>query len=123
MALKLACQRATDEDIEQVGEIHNRIRAAVNERDISKFIELNSAFHSRLFSLCGNEQLLGLLNTYRDQYYDRRLVRVFTAADWRNMPRHHQKMIDAVYQKNQKLAEKAVHDHITTALRIAIERL
>jgi DNA-binding GntR family transcriptional regulator len=39
------------------------------------------------------------------------------------MPRQHQKMIDAVYQKNQKLAEKAVHDHITTALRIAIERL
>jgi DNA-binding GntR family transcriptional regulator len=123
MALKLACQRATEEEIERAKEIHERMFEAVRERNINQFIELNSAFHNHLFSICGNEQLWSLLQTYRDQYFDRRLVRVFSTGDWHNMPKQHQKLLDAVRERNPRLAEKAVHQHITTALRIAIERL
>jgi len=123
MALKLACQRATEEEIERAKELHEHTCEAIDKRDINRFIELNSSFHNHLYSLCGNEQLISLLQNYRDQYYDRRLVRVFDTADWRNMPNQHQKLLDAVRERNPKLAEKAVHQHITTALRIAIERL
>ena len=123
MALKLACQRATEREIEQAKELHERMFETVKKRDINQFIELNSAFHNQLFSSCGNEQLWSLLRTFRDQYFDRRLVHVFNTSDWHNMPKQHQKLLDAVRQRNPRLAEKAVHKHITTALRIAIERL
>lgn len=94
-----------------------------NHRDINQFIELNSAFHNELFSACGNEQLWSLLRTFRDQSFDRRIVRVFTAADWRAMITQHQRMLDAVRQGNARLAEKAVHEHVRTAVRLAVERL
>jgi DNA-binding GntR family transcriptional regulator len=123
MALRLACQRATEEEIEQARKIHERMLEVIRERNVNQFIELNSAFHNHLFSICGNEQLVSLLQTHRDQYFDRRLVRVFNVGDWRNMPRQHQKLLDAVRRRDPRLAEKAVHEHITTALRIAIERL
>jgi len=123
MALKLACQRATEREIEQAKELHELMIEAIQKQDINQFIELNSSFHNQLLSACGNEQLWSLLRTFRDQYFDRRLVRVFNASDWRNMPRQHQKLLDAVCQRNPQLAEKAVREHITTALRIAIERL
>ena len=123
MSLRLACQRATEEEIERASELHESMLQVVRERNVNQFIELNSAFHNHLFSICGNEQLISLLQTYRDQYFDRRLVRVFNASDWRNMPKQHQRLLDAVRQRDPRLAEKAVHEHITTALRIAIERL
>ena len=123
IALKLACQRASEREIEQAKESHERMFEAIQKRDINQFIELNSAFHNQLLSACGNEQLWSLLQTYRDQYFDRRLVRVFNDSDWRDMPKQHQKLLDAVCQRNPKLAEQAVRKHITTALRIAIERL
>ncbi|MFC1926647.1 GntR family transcriptional regulator, partial [Chloroflexota bacterium] len=123
VALRLACQRATEEEIRRAEELHARILDAVGERDINQFIELNSAFHSQLLSACGNAQLLSLLQTFRDQYFDRRLVRVFSASEWRNMPKQHQKLLDAVRQRDQRLAGKAVREHIATALRIAMERL
>jgi DNA-binding GntR family transcriptional regulator len=123
MALKLACQRATEREIEQAKELHERMLEAIQKRNINQFIELNSSFHNQLLSACGNEQLWSLLRTFRDQYFDRRLVRVFNASDWRNMPKQHQKLLDAVCQRNPQLAERAVCEHITTALRIAIERL
>lgn len=123
MALKLACQRATDEEIEQAEDLHQQMNAAVQRRDVNAFIELNSAFHTKLLMACDNEPLWSLLRTYRDQYYDRRLAHVFSASDWRSMPKQHEMLLEAVRSRNPRLAEKAVHKHITTALRIAIERL
>ncbi len=123
MALKLACQRATEEEIERISELHEKMLEVIKERDVNRFIELSGAFHNQIFSICGNDQLWSILQTYRDQYFDRRLVRVFNASDWRNMPKQHQKLIDAMRRRDPHLAEKAVHEHITTALRIAIERL
>ena len=123
MALRLACQRATEDEIERASQLHESMVQVVRERNVNQFIDLNSAFHNHLFSICGNEQLISLLQTYRDQYFDRRLVRVFNSNDWRNMPKQHQKLLDAVRQRDPRQAEKAVHEHITTALRIAIERL
>ncbi len=35
----------------------------------------------------------------------------------------HQRMLDAVRQGNARLAEKAVHEHVRTAVRLAVERL
>jgi DNA-binding GntR family transcriptional regulator len=123
MALKLACQRATDDEIEQASELNERMHQVVRERNVNQFIELNSAFHNKLLAICGNEQLWSLLQTYRDQYFDRRLVRVFHSGDWRAMTKQHQRLLDAVRRRDPHLAQKAVHEHITTALRIAIERL
>ena len=123
MALKLACQRATDDEIEQASELHERMHQVVREHNVNQFIELNSAFHNKLLAICGNEQLWSLLQTYRDQYFDRRLVRVFHTVDWRAMTKQHQRLLDAVRQRDPLLAQKAVHEHIKTALRIAIERL
>ena len=123
MALKLTCQRATQEQIDQAAELHERMLEVIRNRDVEQFIELNSTFHNVLFSACGNEQLWALLQTFRDQFFDRRLVRVFNVSDWRSMPKQHQRLLDAVRQRKPRLVEKAVHEHVRTALRIAIERL
>jgi len=123
MALRLACQRATEEQIDRAAELHSRMFEVVQNRDTNQFIELNSAFHNELLSACGNEQLWSLLLIFRDQFFDRRLVRVFNTSDWRNMPKQHQKLLDAIHNRNPRLAENAAREHIRTALRIAVERL
>ena len=123
MALRLACQRATEEQIDRAAEMQYRMIDVVHNRDANQFIELNSSFHGELLSSCGNEQLWSLLVIFRDQFFDRRLVRVFNNNDWRNMPKQHQKILDAVRNRNTRLAENAVREHVRTALRIAVERL
>jgi DNA-binding GntR family transcriptional regulator len=99
MALKLACQRATDEEIEQARKLHEQMLLAVQKKDINSFIELNSAFHNKLLFACGNRKLCTLLRTYRDQYYDRRLVHVFSAGDWRSMPKQHELLLERSQRK------------------------
>ena len=123
MAIKLACQRATQEQIDKAADYHERSIEVINNRDVNRFIDLNSAFHNELLSACGNEQLWSLIQVFRDQFFDRRLVKVFSAADWRIMIKHHQRLLDAVRQRDVRLAEKAVREHVKIAMRIALERL
>ena len=123
MAIKLACQRATEEQIARAEKCHIRSLEVIRNRDVDQFIELNSAFHAELLAACGNEQLWLLIQTFRDQYFDRRIVRVFTARDWRLMMTQHGQILEAVRQRNARLAEKAVRQHVKTAVRLALERL
>ena len=122
-AIKLACQRATQEQVDRAAEYHTRSLEVIRNRDANKFIELNVAFHNQLLGACGNEQLWSLIQTFRDQFFDRRIVRVFTAGDWRTMITHHARILEAVRQRNARLAEKAVREHVRIALRLALERL
>jgi DNA-binding GntR family transcriptional regulator len=90
MALKLACERVTDEQIKHVIELHERIVEVILRKDADQFLELNSAFHNELLSGCGNEQLMSLIRSFRMKNFQHQLVRVFSASDWRRIPRQTQ---------------------------------
>lgn len=122
-AIRLACQRATQEQVDRAAEYHARSIEVIHNQDVNQFMKLNEAFHSELLSACGNEQLWSLIQNFRDQVFDRRIVQVFMTRDWRAMITHHARMLEAVRQRNTRLAEKTVRDHIRIALRIAVERL
>ncbi len=64
MAIKLACQRATEEQIERAEKYHIHSLEVIRNRDVDQFIELNSAFHAELLAACGNEQLWLLIQTF-----------------------------------------------------------
>jgi len=123
MAMKLACQRATGEQLERAEAYHNRSIEVIQRREVDEFIRLNIDFHSELYAACGNEQLLSLIETFRDQVFDRRIVRAFTKSDWRAMATHHARFLEAVRKRDTRLAEKIVHNHVRIVLKIGVERL
>ena len=123
MAIRLACLRATKEQIDRAKAVHRLIVDAVNDRDIEKFTQLNTEFHAYLFGACENEQLSSLIGNLRDQYFDRRVVYLFTGKEWNAMITQHERMLEAVREKKLRLAEKAVRDHINTVKRVALLRL
>lgn len=123
MAIRLACLRAAEEHIERAKAVHKLIVDAVHNRDINKFTQLNSEFHAHLFAACGNEQLSSLIHNLRDQYFDRRVVHLFTGKEWNAMVTQHERMLEAVLEKKVRLAEKVVRDHINTVRKVALLRL
>lgn len=122
MAIKLACQRATEAQIRQAEEYHVRSIDTIRNRDVEQFIELNTAFHEGLFASCGNDQLISLVQTYRDQYFDRRIVHTFNNRDWQTMIKEHERILKAVRERNPFQAGKAVHQHLSTVMSMALRR-
>lgn len=120
MAIKLACQRATEEQIKSAeAYYHQAIEAFIN-RDYDKYIELHSHFHEALYSPCGNEQLLSLIRTFRYQYFDQQLTRVYNALDWRSQMKQHTKILEAFRERNENRAEKDLKRHLRNSLKIAL---
>ncbi len=120
MAIKLACQRSTEKQIEDAtAYYHQAIEAFIN-RDYDKYIELHGHFHEALYCPCGNEQLLSLIRTFRYQYFDQQLTRVYNTLDWRSQIKQHSKILEAFRERNENKAEKALKRHLRNSLKIAL---
>lgn len=123
-AIKLACERATEEQINKAeGYYIKGAEAFCNGDDIDRCIELYCCFHEELYSACGNEQLVSLVRAFRYRYIDRRLARVYTRKDWRTQITHHSQILNAVRKRNVRLAEKALQKHLRASLEVALKRL
>jgi len=124
MAVRLACQRVTQEQLDRAAQYHEQSKEVLHGQDVARLVELNIAFHMELYEGCDNEQLLSLIKTFMDSFLYTRLVRVFTAKDWqRNVITQHGCILQAVEQRNPRRAEKAIHEHMQINMEIALQRL
>ena len=57
LAGQLACERATDDEIRQMIELHQNMLAMYEKRDRLPYYKLNQEFHSRMAALARNEAL------------------------------------------------------------------
>ncbi len=123
MAIKLACERATEEQIRKAEEYYTRGVEALRNNDIDEYLEMHSTLHEELCAGCGNEQLLSLIRIFRYQYFDRRLTRVYTPREWRTQIKNHGRLLEAVRERNPHRVEKAIQRSFGHGLRVALKRL
>lgn len=120
-ALKLACKRATDKQIERVVQLATRVSEAIRNRDADKFFKLDQVFHSELLSCCNNDQLISTINTFHERYF--RLTNMKrSTTDWARIRIQHKRLIDALCAHDPKSAEKAVKYNMNILMKLAIER-
>ena len=125
-AIGLSCKYATEQQIQKAEKYHNDSLEFLpkNFSEAAKFMQLNVAFYSELLAACDNEHLLSLLKIHSmDQMIYAKLTRTFTARDWKTVFSQHQRIMDAVRQRNINSAEKAVRRHVRTEMGIALKRL
>ena len=123
MAVKLACDRATEEQLNKLEEFYNRGVEGVRNGDISRDIELHRGCEVEFYATCGNEGLLSLIQTFRNQYYNQRIHRVLTSEDWRTQLKHHGRILKALRKRSADRAAKALERHLRTSLKVALQRL
>lgn len=122
-AITLACQRITPVQIREADRYQLEYSKAADDQDIDQTIKMNAAFHDTLLAGCGNEQLLSILATIRDQYLDRRVLLRFTAKNWKTIVNQHAQLLKAVQDHNANQARRVIRDHLKTFTRIALEKL
>jgi len=126
MAVKLACQRATKEQIDKAVSCYNQMVEAIMNRKYDEYTMLHSQFHEALYSPCGNEQLLSLIQTFRHQYFNQRLAQLYNRVfnntlDTRNQIQRHRKILEALRERNANKAEKALSRHLKSTLKLAVQ--
>lgn len=112
LAGKLACKRATDEQIAQMRELHDRMRGYFIARDRLNYFNDNQEIHTRFVSMADNESLA---LTHRNLQSRLRRIR-FIGSDhpqkWADAMGDHEEMIVALEARDGELLSRLLYHHL-----------
>ncbi len=117
LAARLAVQRADEEEIGRLRELHQLLREAYQKKDPERYFEANSSFHRFIAELAGNKRLYHLIDELRREIRKTRIVslRVTQRSDY--SMREHDQILDAFLKKNAELAEATSVKHLENQMQ------
>ena len=69
LAVQLACEKITDEEIEEMKKAAEEFRMILKNKDITEIAEADVRFHDIIYMATDNQKLILLLNNLREQMY------------------------------------------------------
>ena len=119
-AVRLAIERATDEDRKKLEAIQERTKKSVD--DMEAFIECDFAFHSAIVEATRNSMLFKTVRTMRKLMgeFNRELLQ---SRDFRiGVAMQHETILNAIFAGDKNRAEEAMDKHLDNVVNLASGR-
>jgi DNA-binding GntR family transcriptional regulator len=111
-ALDAVIARAEDRDLARLDKPVKRCIAAAKRGDLTAFLLSDREFHLGLIENAGNERLTRLVATLRDQTRLLGLKHLADSGQLDESALEHARILDAVKDRDAKLAEKLMRNHL-----------
>lgn len=121
-AAKLACERASDEEIQAIVDL-DRSRRNIDELNHEEWVDFNDRFHQQIVAAAGNSRLVEFLDRNRQFYFSVRLASLYSMKDMQVSQGQHHRIAEAIRARDGTAAEAITREHIDHALRLILERL
>lgn len=112
LAIELACQRMTAEEIEQLEEMQKAFRVAIDKGDVMAIAESDEHYHDIIYYGTGNARLVQILNNLREQMYRYRLEYIKDADKRQILQIEHENILKAIKGRRVAEAKDAMREHI-----------
>lgn len=112
LAIELACQRMTEEGIEELEEVQAEFRDAVIKGDAMEIAETDEAYHDIIYKGTNNDRLVQILNNLREQMYRYRLEYIKDEDKRQVLLFEHDNILKAIRQRKVEEAKTAMREHI-----------
>ncbi len=110
MALLKACDRFKPSDVEGMQALNDGMREAIAANDFDLYYDRNLAFHNVFLSLCGNDDLVKLVNNMKKRLYDFPRAKGFVKEWEESSILEHQALIDLVRTGRSQAAANHIRD-------------
>lgn len=111
-AVKLAIQRILPNEINELKSLIVKMEKAVKKEDMIEASHLNSLFHDKIILASKNKELFGVMEPIKNKIYHFRIISIFTPSRLKASYKEHEGILDALINKNTKLAQKLISQHI-----------
>lgn len=112
LAIELACQRMTEEEVAELERVQEQFREAVASGDAMKIAENDEAYHDVIYKGTYNDRLVQILNNLREQMYRYRLEYIKDEDKRQILLIEHDNILKAVRQRKVEEAKEAMREHI-----------
>ncbi|HIT62946.1 MAG TPA: GntR family transcriptional regulator [Candidatus Ventrimonas merdavium] len=112
LAIELAIDRMTDEDIKELEKAMEAFRNAVKTGDAMTIAECDEAYHEVIYNGTNNSRLVQILNNLREQMYRYRLEYIKDSDMRQILVVEHEQILKAVKNRRVEEAKTAIREHI-----------
>ena len=112
LAGQTACERATDEEIREMRELHERMMEHYRSRDRMAYYKLNQEFHARMAALSRNGTLREIQGNIQGRLKRIRFVGNGSEEKWSSAVAEHAEMIDALEARDGERLGEVMARHL-----------
>jgi len=112
LAGELACVRASDEEIEGLVMLHERMMSYYGKRNRMPYYKLNQEFHSRLAELSKNETLKEMQSNIQARLKRIRYIGSQKPDSWEGAVADHEEMVLALNDRDGERLGEAMASHL-----------
>ena len=120
LSVQLACEKITEEEIEELKRVAERFKDTLNDQDVTKIAEADVAFHDVIYTATDNQKLILLLNNLREQMYRYRVEYRKKEEAYPQLIAEHEELIDNISKRNKEEATRIMCEHIDNQVATVI---
>lgn len=115
LAAGLAAERITEEELEEMERQLVKEAEETEANNLRSIVEIDTTFHDLLYKAARNERLIHFVNLLQEQLHRFRSASLARPGRSKTALDEHRKIIEALADRNAKLAEELAHKHIESA--------
>ena len=123
LAVKLASQKITDEQITELRVADKEFEQALNSGDVTVYAEADVKFHDVIYHATDNQRLIQLLFNLREQMYRYRVEYLKREEAHGTLLMEHKKIIETIANRDMDAAVDAVCQHIDNQVSAVIDTI
>ena len=112
MAIELACQRITEEQMDKLEEAGHVFSSLLEEGSLVELAQADEDFHDLIYRAAGNRRLLQVLNNLREQIYRYRIEYLKEEGTREQLVDEHRQMTQAIRARDVEKACRLSYEHL-----------
>lgn len=121
LAVKLACKKMSNQDIEELILVNDSFKKAAETKDVKTLIEKDIEFHDVIFHSANNEKLMQIINNLREQIYRFRVEYIYNMTSYDSLVAEHDEIVNAMKLRKGHEAAKIALEHIENQEKSVLE--
>ncbi len=112
LAVKSACRRVTQEQLEELRHLAENFKKTLNGDDIGACALADVAFHDMIYAATGNNRLVQILNNLREQMYRYRMEYLKDRQAHSLLVEEHEEILRALEAGDEEAAQDVTSRHV-----------
>lgn len=123
LAAGLAAERISDEELETMERYLVLIGQYIEEGNMEKIVETDTAFHDVLYKASRNDRLFAIISNLREQITSLRKRSMDYPGRLASTLEEHKIIVDSISQRDVEKAQQAVRTHLENAEKTLLEAI
>lgn len=123
LAVELACERITQEELEQLKKACDYFEEETKKGSANQVAQADVALHDIILKASRNEKLVQMIGNFSQQMYRYRLEYVKDEAHYERLILEHQRIYEAIRDRDKERGAEAIRTHIDNQEKAVIRMI